>query len=130
MSRPPCCEVEILIKIRSSLLTLSIRPSPSFDQTHSHINLTVLFALRMFSNTFIAVALAAFTTANPLLARTDAPQCSTGTINCCNSVQDVKSAKGSLIAALLSLDVAELTGAIGLGCTALVGGAQWFVLFS
>ncbi|KAJ8519756.1 hypothetical protein ONZ45_g3369 [Pleurotus djamor] len=78
----------------------------------------------MLSNTFIAVALAAFTTATPLLARTDAPQCSTGTINCCNSVQDVKSAKGSLIAALLSLDVAELTGAIGLGCTALVGGAQ------
>ncbi|KAI0682235.1 fungal hydrophobin-domain-containing protein [Earliella scabrosa] len=74
----------------------------------------------MFSRVavFTAAALPLLAAATPLAARGGEPSCSTGPIQCCNSVSSVKdnSALGGLLG-LLGVVVQDVTAAIGLGCS-------------
>ncbi|GLB42285.1 putative hydrophobin [Lyophyllum shimeji] len=50
------------------------------------------------------------------LPRTEG-QCNTGPNACCNSVQDAKSEHAGLLAGLIGLDLSNVTGQVGLGCS-------------
>ncbi|TEB28846.1 fungal hydrophobin [Coprinellus micaceus] len=55
------------------------------------------------------------------VARTDPPvsQCSTGPVQCCNSIVDVNTPGVSVLLELLHVDVGSVTGQIGTGCSPL-----------
>ncbi|EAU80707.1 hydrophobin-251 [Coprinopsis cinerea okayama7 len=79
-------------------------------------------------------ALLAFTLVSAVVAgghkNVDYQQCNGGKIQCCNSVQDSKSLDQSLtkLLGLLKVDVKQITGQVGTGCTSLnvlgVGGGS------
>ncbi|KAI0360652.1 fungal hydrophobin [Trametes cingulata] len=46
-----------------------------------------------------------------------APSCSTGSIQCCNSVTQSNSASADLLLGLLGIVLGDITGLIGLGCS-------------
>ncbi|KAF8625013.1 hypothetical protein AX15_005593 [Amanita polypyramis BW_CC] len=64
---------------------------------------------------FVLPVLAA---ANPIAPRNDGPSCSTGPVQCCNSVQTVGSltAPVTLLLGLLGINIGSLTGLVGVGC--------------
>ncbi|KAH0834987.1 fungal hydrophobin [Lanmaoa asiatica] len=69
-----------------------------------------------FARLFAVASLAAIAVASPApLAVRD--QCNTGTINCCNSVQQANDANTLLSAFGLVNVLAGVTGQVGLGCT-------------
>ncbi|PFH48064.1 hypothetical protein AMATHDRAFT_49815 [Amanita thiersii Skay4041] len=63
----------------------------------------------------VAVAFAAFVVATPIPGGEGS--CNTGPVQCCNSVQQVNNQNQGLLAALVGLDVSQVTGMVGLGCT-------------
>ncbi|KAH6890813.1 hydrophobin-319 [Coprinopsis sp. MPI-PUGE-AT-0042] len=63
------------------------------------------------------LALATLAVAAP--GGTPAPSCSTGPIQCCNSVQDAKSPSVGLLAGLLGIVLGPITGQVGLTCNPL-----------
>ncbi|KAF5379142.1 hypothetical protein D9615_005968 [Tricholomella constricta] len=52
-----------------------------------------------------------------VLPRTGGDQCSTGAINCCNSVQSASNPAVSTLAGLLGVVLGPITGLVGLTCT-------------
>ncbi|KAF8154763.1 type 1 hydrophobin [Crassisporium funariophilum] len=70
----------------------------------------------MFSKLAILVAtMAVFVAAAPSPQVTDS--CNTGPVQCCNQMLEAEDEHYDIITALLSLDVASITGQIGLSCT-------------
>ncbi|KIJ67320.1 hypothetical protein HYDPIDRAFT_25785 [Hydnomerulius pinastri MD-312] len=72
----------------------------------------------MFSrlSTIATAAFAVLAVATPHVAR-QSSECNTGSISCCNSVQDANSSAVTLLAGLLGIVLGDLTGQVGLGCT-------------
>ncbi|KAH9942623.1 fungal hydrophobin-domain-containing protein [Amylocystis lapponica] len=50
-------------------------------------------------------------------------QCSTGPMQCCNSVQEPSSENAQKLAGLLNIVLDSAPGNVGVGCSALVGGS-------
>ena len=77
--------------------------------------------------TTLALASAAFA----LPGGPPAPSCSTGPIQCCNSVQSANSPSVGLLAGLLGIVLGPITGQVGLTCSPLniigIGGNSWLV---
>ncbi|KAJ3521001.1 hypothetical protein NMY22_g4154 [Coprinellus aureogranulatus] len=76
----------------------------------------------MFARVFaLAAAASLFTFAAAAPGAQAAAQCNTGTIQCCNSAQDVKtlSHEHSLAYQLIGIDVGSITGMIGANCSPL-----------
>ncbi|KAF9002897.1 hydrophobin-263 [Cyathus striatus] len=73
----------------------------------------------MFSKTAVlfTATLAALAAATPV--RRGDSQCNTGEISCCNSVQKSDSPVVGVLAALLSLDISDITAQVGLNCSPL-----------
>ncbi|TFK37481.1 hydrophobin-319 [Crucibulum laeve] len=72
----------------------------------------------MFSKVALlaTASLAVFAVASPT-AGSGSNQCSTGSVQCCNSVQDAKSAQAaSAIAGLVGVITGPITGQVGLEC--------------
>ncbi|TFK37483.1 fungal hydrophobin-domain-containing protein [Crucibulum laeve] len=72
----------------------------------------------MFSKVALlaTASLAIFAAASPI-AEAGSNQCSTGTVQCCNSFQDAKSAQvTSLLSGLAGVDVGAITGQVGVEC--------------
>ncbi|KAH9849345.1 fungal hydrophobin-domain-containing protein [Lenzites betulinus] len=63
------------------------------------------------------VALAAATATVGATAVIPRGQCNTGPVQCCNSVHSSSSDSSKLIISLLALDVKDVVGDIGLGCS-------------
>ncbi|KAF8553190.1 fungal hydrophobin [Imleria badia] len=71
----------------------------------------------MFARLFAVASLAALAVASPLVVRDQT--CTTGTMNCCNSVQDASTVT-QLFGLLGVADIlAGVTGPVGLGCSPL-----------
>ncbi|TFK32034.1 fungal hydrophobin [Crucibulum laeve] len=68
----------------------------------------------LFLFMFVALPLLATATAIPR-----ADTCSTGTVQCCNSVQSANSGAVSLLAGLLGIVLGPITGQVGLTCSPL-----------
>ncbi|KDR84004.1 hypothetical protein GALMADRAFT_133382 [Galerina marginata CBS 339.88] len=64
---------------------------------------------------FASIALATLAAATP--ARRNPSQCDTGSLQCCDSVQQADSAAASKILALLGITVQDVTALVGLTCT-------------
>ncbi|KAI0330321.1 fungal hydrophobin [Cubamyces sp. BRFM 1775] len=64
------------------------------------------------------VALVAATTATAsAIPRTDGSSaCNTGSLSCCDSVVSPQNAEAQMMAALLGLDLGDVTGLVGLNC--------------
>ncbi|KAG8216613.1 fungal hydrophobin [Butyriboletus roseoflavus] len=78
----------------------------------------------MFARLFAVASLAAFAVAGPApLALRD--QCNTGSINCCNSVQQANDVANVLSLFGIASVLDGVTGQVAMGCdpTALVGGS-------
>ncbi|EJF63705.1 fungal hydrophobin [Dichomitus squalens LYAD-421 SS1] len=73
----------------------------------------------MFARAFAyaALALPLLAVATPVEVRNDASSCSTGSIQCCSSVQSSDSASSNIILGLLGIVLGDITGLIGLGCS-------------
>ncbi|KAI1791616.1 fungal hydrophobin [Ganoderma leucocontextum] len=48
-----------------------------------------------------------------------AGDCDTGSMQCCNQVEDSQSVAGSTLLSVLGIDLQDVTGQIGLGCSPL-----------
>ncbi|KAL0958840.1 hypothetical protein HGRIS_014158 [Hohenbuehelia grisea] len=72
----------------------------------------------MFAQSIIVAALAAFAAAGPV-ARGGDSKCNTGPVQCCNSVQDSKSAGIAGLVGLVTALVGPVTGQVGLTCSPL-----------
>nr|AGC26950.1 hydrophobin [Polyporus umbellatus] len=74
----------------------------------------------MFSRAIVVTALTLPLLAAATPVELEARQsCSTGSIQCCNTVEDAKSASASLLLGLLGIVVGDITGLIGLNCSPL-----------
>lgn len=88
----------------------------------------------MFAKLAIFIAsVAVFAAATPLPGGASGihDSCNTGSVQCCNSVQDAKSAQVTQIAALLGIVLGDATGQAGLNCSPITAGGlsgnSWFV---
>lgn len=84
-----------------------------------------------------AASVAAFVAASPLPGDSSSGisnSCNTGSMHCCNSVQDVKSSQVTLVAGLLGVVFGDETGQAGLTCSPLtaagLAGNSWFAMFT
>ncbi|KAI0371971.1 fungal hydrophobin [Pilatotrama ljubarskyi] len=73
-----------------------------------------MFSRRIIAYTALALPLLAAATPVQLEAR---QSCSTGAIQCCQSVTESNSASASLLLGLLGVVLGDITGLIGLGCS-------------
>ncbi|KAI0674327.1 fungal hydrophobin-domain-containing protein [Trametes maxima] len=71
---------------------------------------------RVVAASVLALPLLAAATPVDLAAR---QSCSTGAIQCCNSVTESNSASGNLLLGLLGIVLGDITGLIGLNCSPL-----------
>lgn len=72
---------------------------------------------KMFSKVLlVAATLVTFVAATPVPGGVD-NSCNTGTLQCCNQTFSSTSGTATLLAALLNLNLSQLTGQIGLSCT-------------
>ncbi|KAI0746814.1 fungal hydrophobin-domain-containing protein [Daedaleopsis nitida] len=73
----------------------------------------------MFSRVaaFAVAALPLLAAATPLAVRGGEGSCSTGPVQCCNSLEKSDSAAGSALLGLLGVVVQDITASIGLGCS-------------
>ncbi|KAF9002208.1 fungal hydrophobin-domain-containing protein [Cyathus striatus] len=75
----------------------------------------------------LAHSAALFVFALPLLAaasavpRTDSPQCNTGPVQCCNSLQSADSKEVTTLAGLLGIVLTGVTGLVGVNCSPISG---------
>ncbi|EIN10141.1 hydrophobin-251, partial [Punctularia strigosozonata HHB-11173 SS5] len=69
----------------------------------------------MFARSTLFVAAAA------LFAVASADQCNTGSIQCCNSVQESHSDVVSTLVSLLGIDLSGVTGQVGMNCSPISG---------
>ncbi|KAK7444493.1 hypothetical protein VKT23_015174 [Stygiomarasmius scandens] len=65
---------------------------------------------------FTIVALATFVAATPLEVRQTVGQCNTGSLQCCDSVEDAHSDTVQTLLALLGAEVGPITGQVGVTC--------------
>ena len=81
----------------------------------------------IYAITTLAMSLLAVATPTP--GGEPASQCSTGPIQCCNSVQNADSPAAAGILALLGIVVQDVTAQVGLTCSPItvigVGGSSW-----
>ncbi|KAI0653913.1 fungal hydrophobin-domain-containing protein [Cubamyces menziesii] len=73
-----------------------------------------MFSRRVAAFTALALPLLAAATPVELEAR---QSCSTGAIQCCNSVVDSNSASANILLGLLGIVLGDITGLIGLDCS-------------
>jgi hypothetical protein len=88
----------------------------------------------MFSKLAIFAAATMALVASAAPTPGDAPSsgnCNVGSVQCCNSVQDSKSAGIAALLGLLGIDVQNVTGQVGVTCTPIdvigLGGNSWYV---
>ncbi|GLB42272.1 putative hydrophobin [Lyophyllum shimeji] len=67
-------------------------------------------------STFFLLFFLALCASATVLPRTDGNQCNTGTIQCCNSVQQASDPAVGLLAGLLGIVLGPITGQVGLTC--------------
>ncbi|RDB21692.1 Fruiting body protein SC1 [Hypsizygus marmoreus] len=74
----------------------------------------------MFARVSTLLCLALYATASAIPRRSEyESQCNTGSVQCCNSVQNADSQHVGLLAALLGLDLSAITGQVGVTCSPL-----------
>ncbi|GLB42274.1 putative hydrophobin [Lyophyllum shimeji] len=66
--------------------------------------------------TFFLLLFVAVCASATVLPRGGVTQCNTGTLQCCNSVQDASSPAVGLLAGLLGIVLGPITGQVGLTC--------------
>ena len=106
-------------------------------KTHQPVALRVLsfttpsLSTMMFSRVaaFAVATLPLLAAATPLAVRGDAGSCSTGSLQCCNSVQSAKSSAVGVILGLLGIVLQDLNVDVGLTCTPItiigIGNSGW-----
>ncbi|KAF9220574.1 fungal hydrophobin [Gyrodon lividus] len=72
----------------------------------------------MFSrlSAIVAASFAVLAVATPHVSRSDS-QCNTGSLQCCDSLQDADSGVVTALAGLLGIVLGDLTGQVGVTCT-------------
>lgn len=83
----------------------------------------------MFFQTTIVAALASLAVATPLALRTDS-RCNTESVKCCNKSEDAETFKKSALAALIPIEIGDITGKVYSQCSpivGLIGGSSWYV---
>ncbi|KAF9493696.1 hydrophobin 3 [Pleurotus eryngii] len=74
----------------------------------------------MFFQTAVVAALASLAVATPLALRTDS-SCNTESVKCCNSSEDAHTFKENVLAALIPIEIGEITGKVYSQCSPIVG---------
>ncbi|KAF4585058.1 NADH:ubiquinone oxidoreductase [Pleurotus pulmonarius] len=74
----------------------------------------------MFFQTTIIAALASLAVATPLALRTDS-RCNTESVKCCNRSEDAETFKKSALAALIPIEIGDITGKVYSQCSPIVG---------
>ncbi|TFK19399.1 fungal hydrophobin [Coprinopsis marcescibilis] len=83
--------------------------------------------MHRLSSIIVVFLLALIASASVIVERTDPvtpapptpPQCTTGPIQCCNSVQQSNAPVVGVLAALLGINVGSITGLVGITCSPL-----------
>ncbi|PPQ71139.1 hypothetical protein CVT26_010833 [Gymnopilus dilepis] len=73
--------------------------------------------IRTRLNLLAFLAFASLAAANPLRRDNPASQCTTGDLQCCNSVQQADSAAASALLGLLGIVVQDVTALVGITCS-------------
>ncbi|RDB20579.1 Fruiting body protein SC1 [Hypsizygus marmoreus] len=74
----------------------------------------------MFARVSTLLCLALYVSASAIPRRGEyESQCNTGSVQCCNSVQDSHNKDVGILAALIGLDIKSITGQVGVTCSPL-----------
>ena len=87
--------------------------------------------MKLRPSVLATLALPSFAAATPARRTEPTSQCTTGTLQCCNSVQAASSAAASLLLGLLGVVLQDLTIPIGISCSPITvigaGDSSWLV---